>query len=263
MAKLKDNVKDLTEVEEKFREAYVKGDDGTFVLDREGSDAPRLKEFREKNLTLEADLKNARAQLGKLKDIDPEKYKDAIAALDKIDQMEEGQLLKAGKLEEVLQKRTENMRSTFDKQLAEKDKAYGTEKKEKETIYGELAKMKIEDLAVTSLNDLGFKIRKGALVDLKARIDRAWTLDDSRKPFAFKNGNHKDPEFGSKGGEPISMPEWLQKTFEDAPHLLEPSQGGGAQGGGKGGASGGPVKDHDGLLENIKEVAKGSKKFEA
>ncbi|MFL4375769.1 hypothetical protein RJ730_16825, partial [Acinetobacter baumannii] len=115
-------VDSLDDVKEEYRGLYVE-EDGKFRLDLDGYEDPKgLKSA----LQSERDAaKNAKLELQKLQKqfegIDPEIVKKVFA---QIDQDEEAKLIAEGKVNEVIQKRTEKMREEHEKLLkAEKERA--------------------------------------------------------------------------------------------------------------------------------------------
>lgn len=78
MPKLKGFVEKLEDVEEGFRPLYVQTEDGKFKLDAEGvEDVKGLKSALEKEREA---ARIARAEAAKYKDVDPEKYREMLAA---------------------------------------------------------------------------------------------------------------------------------------------------------------------------------------
>ncbi|MCF4634980.1 hypothetical protein L1Y94_19485, partial [Acinetobacter baumannii] len=115
-------VDSLDAIKEEHRALYVE-ENGKFRLDLEGYEDPKgLKSA----LQSERDAaKNAKLELQKLQKqfegIDPEIVKKVFA---QIDQDEEAKLIAEGKVNEVIQKRTEKMREEHEKLLkAEKERA--------------------------------------------------------------------------------------------------------------------------------------------
>jgi hypothetical protein len=106
---LKFKVATLAEIPEAVRGMY-KQEGNEFVLDVEGAvDKTKVDEFRNNNILLQQ-------QLEKLKDVDPVKYRE-LMDLDR--KVKEKELIEAGKVDEVVNLRVENMRTELNSQLTE------------------------------------------------------------------------------------------------------------------------------------------------
>jgi hypothetical protein len=86
-------------------------------------------------------------------------------------------------------------------------------------------------LYVSSPDGSGFVLDVDGAVE-KARLDRARqvfkVVDGELRPVG-KDG--KSAVTGADGVSPISFEEWVNRQMSEAPHLFEPSVGGGAGGG--------------------------------
>lgn len=260
---LKSFVKDLVEVPEAFRTAYAKLEDGTgFVLDLEdkefGALRGKLDEFRGNNRKLFEERKTLEANLAKFEGIDPEKYKEAQARLQKLDQLEDGALLKEGKLEEVIAKRVEAMKSSYEGQLKSKDKALSQATEALEQYRTNLNNLTIETQVNKAISKVG-QVRAGAMHDVLNRARSTFKIDDAGKLIATNpDGTQR---FGPKG-EPLTMEEWGQGLLQDATYLFEGGAGGGAGGGRKGDGMNLPAKtirkgDGAAFTNNLEKIAKG------
>lgn len=201
--------------------------DGEFILDAEGAaDAAKLAEFRDNNKALLKALgvekiDDAKAKLEKLKDVDPDRYKELTKAFEDLEQKK---LETKGEYEKALSKQKETLNAEHKKVL--------------DTLNGEVAKLQAK-LAIVLIDDAvsAEAIKKGvrdtALTDVKARARGVFKLDGDKITTVEEN------KFG-KGGEPLQIGEWVESLLTDAPHLFDPSKGSGAGGGDKGGGFGGP-----------------------
>ena len=215
---LKAFVKSLEEVSESARAFYVEDGNGGFKLDAEGvEDVTGLKN----SLTaVREELKTLKADYNKYKDLDPEKAREALR---KMEDLEDKGLMDAGKVDELVSRRTERMRMDFDSQV----KALKTATDDKDTtikaLSGRLEKHLIEQGLLAAVMDVGVP-RKSALTDITSRGKGTWKLDENGNPMAV--GSDGSKIFGKDGKAPITMTEWAEGLMVEAPHLFEPSTGG-------------------------------------
>jgi len=179
-----------------------------------------------KNRELLGKLKDSNASLQKFDGIDV----DAVNAIMKqFASDEEAGLIKSGKIDEVLSKRTERMSADFTKKLtAESDRATRAEAK--------AAKLADRTLA-GSLRDAAMKagVLPEALEDIVLRSRGIWRLSDDGDAVAM---NGDEIVLGKDGKTPLSPIEWAESLRETAAHLWPKAQGTGAQGGNKAPSSG-------------------------
>lgn len=174
-------------------------------------------------------------------DLDPEAAREALKAAD---EAKDRELLDEGKVEELIEQRTERMRADFDKQLAAKDKALDDANTRNASTTEELESIKIFDAVKDAALTRG--ARKEALTDIQNRARGTWALDDQGRPVA-RNG--EDTIFG-KSGEPLTIGEWVDSLSSEASYLFNPNEGGGA---GSENESGG-----EGMGGGVKRIAKDS-----
>jgi len=211
---LKYRIKKLEDAPEAVRNLY-KPDGEEFVLDTEGAVAKeRLDEFRENNVALQR-------QLDKLKDIDPVKYKELT---DLQREVEEGKLLKAGKIDEVVNSRVTAMKTALE---TERDGF----KARAETSEGQLAVLLIDSAVRAEALKLG--VVNTALDDVVLRARTVYRMKDGA---AVPHNDKGEVVFGKDGKTPMPMGDWLTALKKTAPHLFATSQGGGAGGGSRTGS---------------------------
>lgn len=216
--KLKAFVKSLDEVPEQFRELYVEDGNGGFKLDAEGvEDVTGLKNSL---AAVREELKTLKADYTKYRDLDPDKAREALK---KMEELEDKGLLDAGKIDELVARRTERMRMDFDSQVTALKAA--TEERDNviKTLSGRLEKHLIEQGLVAAAMEVGVP-RKSALQDITSRGKGTWKLDEHGNPIAV--GPDGSKIFGKDGKAPITMVEWASGLMAEAPHLFEPSTGG-------------------------------------
>lgn len=170
--------------------------------------------------------------LGKLKERD-----DKLKSFDGIDPVavsamlkrfaddEEAGLIKAGKIDEVLSKRTERMQAEYAKQVKAEQEA-------RARAEGKASKLSARTLA-GALRDAA--IKTGALPeamdDIVLRAGTVWRLNDDGEPVAM---NGDEVILGKDGKTPLSPTEWAESLRETAPHLWPKAQGTNAPGSGSG-----------------------------
>lgn len=187
-------------------------DKGTFYLKLVPKE--KLDEFRSNNIALLRERDELKTQAERYKDLDPEKAREALAKLTKLD---EKKLIDEGKVDELVTQRTGAMKADLEKKLTAAEK-------ERELAHARLSELLIDN----SLRETALKpdiaARASALTDIVLRAKTIWALNKESKPVAMKDGN----VLYGKDGQPLTMTEWLTTLRADAPHLFEESSGGGA-----------------------------------
>lgn len=246
-----DEFKKMPEV---LQAEYDDQGDGTYVLNIEDRDyKSKLDEFRTSNRNLMKERDKYTGEMAKYKDIDPEKYREAMEARQKLDEIETKELAKAGNLDEVIAKRTEAMRKEYDNRLKALEVARN-EDAAKATKYREaLRTQKVQGTIRDAVSKVG-NLRPGAMQDVLLRAERTWQLDDSDELIA--------PEKFDSKGEPLTPDAWAKSLLTDSPYLFEASQGGGASGGSKGARQQGGTKtlrnpDAKTFGSNLEDIASG------
>lgn len=210
---LKYQVTKLEDVPEGVRSLYVKQGD-IYVLDAEGVvPKERLDEFRNNNIELQK-------KLDKLKDVDPAKYNELLEIDRKV---KEKELLDAGKVDELVQLRTANMRESFE-----------TEKNQLTTdltrANSKLEQLLIDNVVKTSAIKLG--VIPEAIDDVVLRAKGMFKIEDGSP---VPKGADGKVIYGKDGSSPMSVDEWLSSLKTSARHLFMGSQGSGAGGGNRSG----------------------------
>lgn len=255
---LKKKVAKIEDVPEKFRELYEKQDDGTFALATEddSDESSRLDEFRNNNRKLFGQVEELKKQLERFKNIDPDKYADAMELLKKVEASEEAESLKKGDFEGVFNKRAGAMKREHAAALKSVQDSLDKLQVEHKKVRGRLGEMLINTQVAETINKLG-KVRQGALQDITLRARTTWEVDENGELVPRRNG---ETVYG-KDSKPLTMEEWASSLIKEAPYLFEPAQGGGA-GGSKGTAGGsGKVRvnrnDPVQMGKHAEEIAKG------
>lgn len=167
-------------------------------------------------------LKTATTDLKRFDGIDP----DAVRTiLSKFASDEEAGLLKAGKIDEVLNKRTERMQAENAKALkAEQEKSARSDAKASKLAARTLSGA-VKDAAIKS------GALPEALEDIVLRSSGLWRLNDDGEPVAM---NGDEIVLGKDGKTPLSPIEWAESLRETAAHLWPKAQGTNAPGSGSG-----------------------------
>jgi hypothetical protein len=195
--------------------------DGAWVLDCDGVvDKTKLDEFRQNNINLTRQLDE---HTRRFDGIDPDAVREAMETKRRLD---EGELLKKGDFDAVLQSRV----SPFEKRAKDAEALAAN-------ANARLVELQINQGAVTAASKRG--LVPSAIADLTARARSAFRLVNGAPVAVEADG--QTPRLGKDGVTPISIDEWAEGLVKDAPHLFERNSGAGA--GGSVGASGNGAKN--------------------
>ncbi len=193
--------------------------DGAFFLDAEGVvDKSKVDEFRTHNLALKNQLAEFAA---KYDGIDPDAVKTLLAEKAKL---EDEKLIKDGEVEKLVENRTKKILGEMEKRLQ------GAEQ-QASSLSAQLLEIEIERNVVEAGTKLG--LRAPAIPDLKSRARSVFKISGGTILAVETDG--QTPVFGRDGVTPLTFDEWVARQVVEAPHLFEPSAGGGAVGNGSGG----------------------------
>ena len=254
--KLKPIISSLEDVPEQYRDLYEEQGDQFVLSVDDGTYKKKLSEFRTNNIDLRKKLESLTEKLSAFKDLDPEKIPEALEALAKVQEIEEKNLLDAGKVDEVVAQRTERMRSDFEGKIQKLQENNKSLHDQRDTYKKRLSDELINGTISRTVGEVG-SLRKGALTDVLSRARSDWVVDDEGNLLPMRDGK---VVYGADGKEPLSPKEWGESLFQSAPYLFEPSSGGGAAGSGKGnGVMSGRVSwgDQDAINHSIEAIAAG------
>ena len=209
---------------------YKQHTSGKFILDLEGvpigfTETSKLDEFRNNNVQLKQELETLKeAAKG-----DEDKLK-RLADLEKaLESDEDAKLIADGKIEEVIQRRsdrqTSEMRRDFEGKVKNKDTLIETLTVERDEASSGFNNLRIDTAINEAINEHG-GVRKGALMDIRSRARRTFRMKDDIVT-AMEGDNIV---YGPLGGDSLTPLEFVNKLVETAPHLFEDSAGGGGSG---------------------------------
>ncbi len=205
----------LDAVPEAIRTLYVEKD-GKFHLDVAGM--PDVKAIQAHNTKLNEENKTRRleneALAARFKDVDPDKYRTIMS---KFDNDEEAQLLAAGKIDDVIARRTAKLRDDMQKQL---DIAKAETNAAKESGKKFLGKV-LDDAIRAAVNG---KVHPGASDDALFRARTMFTVDDNGA--VIQKDEHGQVVLGKDGKTPFTPVEWIESMRDTAPHWF-PATGSG------------------------------------
>lgn len=225
----------------------------------------KLSEFRENNRKLSRELQETKSSLGQMQkqyggvDIDMyEKFKEQV---DQMKAEEEKTLIKQGKIDEVVARRTAAAIAAKEDELKAVREAYENAKNETGTLKSSLGVHLIERDAQIEIGNRKLKVREGALPDVLSRIRAGWQIDDKgNKVPVEQEGGEVKVRYG-KDGNPLGMAEDIERLFKIAPHLFEEAKGGGAGGGARDASTDGKIRirrsDHESRTKHIEDLATG------
>ncbi|OKP17186.1 hypothetical protein [Serratia fonticola] len=182
--------------------------------------------LKTKNSELLGKLKEQGDNLKRFDGIDP----DAVRGiLKRFSDGEEADLIAAGKIDEVLEKRTERMRGDSDKKI----KAAVDRAEKAEALANKFTKRVLGDVIRSAALKTG--VLATAADDIILRSQGVFTLNEDGEAVAIdKDGN---PVMGKDGKTPLSPAEWAESLKDTAPHLWPAAEGSGAGGHKPGGGS--------------------------
>jgi hypothetical protein len=173
--------------------------------------------LKTKNSELLGKLRESGDKLKSFDGIDPESVR---SILQRFSDDEEAKLIASGKIDEVLNKRTERMKQSYEKETL-------TERQARESAEQRASKFErrvLENGIRAAAASAG--IFPHAIDDALLRAGQVFLLDEDGNPAA------SDGIYG-KDGKPLTLQEWFAEMKDKAPHWFPAASGGGASGSGK------------------------------
>lgn len=195
--------------------------------------------LKSKNSEILGSLKATKEQLARFEGIDPDAMKSLLA---KFSEDEDAALIKSGKIDEVINKRTERMKAGFEAETQAERKARETA----EARVNAFSKRVLENSIRAEAGAAG--LYHFAVEDALYRAGSVFVIDDNGNPVAAEGVFGKD-------GKPLTLKEWFGEMKDKAPHWFEAkASGSGANGGGGSTSSGNKSADKMTTAEKAKYV---------
>lgn len=175
--------------------------------------------LKQKNSELLGKVKEYGDKFKQYEGIDPDAVRNMMK---RFADDEEAKLIASGKIDEVLNQRTERMKQSYEREtLAERQAREAAEQRAQK-----FERRVLENGIRAAASGAG--IFPHAIDDALLRAGQVFRLDDEGNPSAA------DGIYG-KDGKPLTLQEWFAEMKEKAPHWFPAASGGGAGQGGKGG----------------------------
>jgi len=231
---LKKRYAKVDEIPEALRGFYEQRD-GAYVLKLEDDDAPapedkgKLAEMRNTNIALQKQLAALQEQVKPFAGLDAETLTKAMEALSKTQNSEELELVKSGRLDEVVNRRTQAMQTTYQKQLEALNKAKEDAAAKEAAARKRFAGVYMAQQVSAAIEKSKLRLRPSAKDDLLMRAERKFAVTPEMDGLVASDQS-VDPM-----GKPWTTESWVQQLVDEAPHLWEGGGGGGTGGGSPGG----------------------------
>jgi hypothetical protein len=170
--------------------------------------------LKTKNSELLGSLKAAKQDAARFEGIDPDAVRNILS---KFANDEEAGLIAAGKIDEVLDKRTTRMKAGFEQETAKERAA----REAAETRADKFSRRVLENGIRAEATAAG--LHQYAIDDALLRASATFKLDDEGNPVAVEDAFGKD-------GKPLTLKEWFSDMKDKAPHWFPANaNGGGSQ----------------------------------
>lgn len=210
---LKRSLKTLDGVAEAVAALYTKQDDGSFLLEVEGVEDTTGLKTTVKALRDEND--DFKKQLKAFEGIDLDQVRNLLK---NSKDTEEQRLVKEGKIDEVIARRTQQLVEEHNKALKKMTDELGGEKTK-----GQKMHQRVLDAALAqAAAQVG--VHKPALEDIMLRGRTMFSLDNDSNVVMLKDGS---VVLGKDAKSPLQPVEWLESMRETATHWF-PAGGGGS-----------------------------------
>ena len=193
-----------------------------------------------KNQELLGKLKTTSEHLKSFDGIDPQSVR---TILQRFSDDEEAKLIASGKIDEVLNKRTERMKESYEKETLKERQA----REAAEQRANKFTQRVLENSIRAEAASAG--LHKDAIDDALLRAGIVFQLDEEGSPVPVEGVYGAD-------GKPLTLKEWFTDMKDKAPHWWPAlASGGGATGGARGSAGGNKTvsrQQFDGMDESAK-----------
>ena len=244
------------DIPEAIRDHYTDTGNG-WQLQLETDDGPavdltRYREMRDNNIKMKAQLEELMTEQQQIRD----QYQ---TMLDKAQGEEEAQLLKSGQFDEVLERRTQAIKSEYQRQLEELHQQREAAEADKAAARQRFGSVYLGEQLATALERKKLRLRPTARADLLTRAGTTFEPNEALDALVAKN--HDVDGLGKE----LTIEDWLDRTVTEAPHLFDGGDGGGARPGG--GVGGNQIRmdevrnDPVAFLQASERVARGEAKW--
>ena len=244
------------EIPEALRDYYTDTGNG-WQLQLDAEDGPavdltRYREMRDNNIKMKAQLEELMTEQQQIRD----QYQ---TMLDKAQGEEEAALLKQGQFDEVLERRTQAIKSEYQRQLEDLHQQREQAENDRQAARQRFGSVYLGEQLAGAMERKKLRLRPTARADLLTRASSTFEPNDAMDALVAKNDMVNDR------GEAISIEEWLDRTVTEAPHLFDGGDGGGARPGG--GVGGNQIRMQDvqsdpvAFLQASEKVARGEAKW--
>lgn len=195
--------------------------------------ASKIDEFRDNNIKLSQERDGLASQLAPLKGLLGEFDYDAFKAdLDDArltrQRVKDGELKESRGIAEEVQKRTEEMRKSYEDQLQAKGREGAAWKTQAEQRDGQLKQQYVVNAIKDAASNSELGVVPSAIADVTHRALAIFKAGDDGKITPYAGDA---PIYGADGVSPMSPHEWLEKLRVEAPHFFKGTNGGGSNGG--------------------------------
>jgi hypothetical protein len=190
------------------------------VLDQRIAD--QTKALKANATALKAEKDELSEKLKKWDGLNPEEVR---TLLERVNTDEETRLVAEGKTDELLTRRTEQMRRDYESQVEARDKVILERDGIIKTQGEELKRLVVDSGTVNAAKESG--MLSSAFDDAVRLARESWTVE---KGIPVCRDADEKTIFGKDGTTPINQLEWLETLKESRPHWWPPSSGGGATG---------------------------------
>jgi len=243
------------DIPEAIRDHYTDTGNG-WQLQLEADEGPavdlaRYREMRDNNIKMKAQLEELMNEQEQIRG----QYQ---TMLDKAQGEEEAQLLKSGQFDEVLERRTQAIKSEYQRQLEDLHQQREAAEADKAAARQRFGSVYLGEQLATALERKKLRLRPTARADLLTRAGSTFEPNDTLDKLVAK-----DAVDGL--GQELTIDDWLDRTVTEAPHLFDGGDGGGARPGGAGG--GGAIRmsevinDPAAYLQAVEKINAGEAKW--
>jgi len=170
----------------------------------------KLDEFRSNNVKL---MKEMETLASKFEGIDVDNYKEMSEQQEK---MRNKKLIDAGKIDELLEEKTKQMRETHNKEIHKTTEV-------NQSLQDQLAKLVIDNAVRDSATKAG--VVDTGMDDILLRSKSVFSLVEGK---AVPTDNQGNTIYGHGTTDPMSVNEWVKSQMDVAPHLFKSSNGAGS-----------------------------------